>query len=144
MMTLQDGSAGCQTARRQRGGISSERGAPPELVALVGRRPLADDHPCRPLSSWSLLVVGGVVNFCSDKYWSFSARSRVRPRHAVGRSRSSRRLRRLILGSVLAVLSVVLFTDVFILAVSAFMILVAVLDPTRSPPTGSTAGAPPC
>jgi hypothetical protein len=32
---------------------------------------------------------------------SFSARSRVRPRHAVGRSRSSRRLRRLILGSVL-------------------------------------------
>jgi hypothetical protein len=49
-MTLQDGSAGCQTARRQQGGASSERGAPPELVALAGRRPLADDHPCRPLS----------------------------------------------------------------------------------------------
>ena len=70
-------------------------------------------------------MVGGVVNFCSDKYWSFSARSRVRPRHAVGRSRSSRRLLRLLLGSVLAGLSAVLFTDVFILAVSAFMILVA-------------------
>jgi hypothetical protein len=38
-------------ARWQQGGASSERGAPPELVSLVGRRPLAGDHPCRPLSS---------------------------------------------------------------------------------------------
>jgi hypothetical protein len=50
-MTLQDGSLGCQNARRQQGRASSERGAPPELVTLVGRRPLAGDHPCRPLSS---------------------------------------------------------------------------------------------
>jgi glycosyltransferase XagB len=74
---------------------------------------------------WSLLVVGGVVNFCSDKYWSFAARSRRRPRHAADRSVISRRLRRLTLGVVLAGLAVALFTDGFILVVSIFMILVA-------------------
>jgi cellulose synthase/poly-beta-1,6-N-acetylglucosamine synthase-like glycosyltransferase len=74
---------------------------------------------------WSLLVVGGVVNFCSDKYWSFSARSRRGPRHAADRAVTSRRLRRLLLGVVLAGLAVVLLTDGFILVVSVFMILVA-------------------
>jgi glycosyltransferase XagB len=95
------------------------------LLVCIGLFPLLAPSTGSSVAYWSLLVVGGVVNFCSDKYWSFSARSRVRPRHAVDRSRSSRRLLRLILGSVLAGLSAVLFTDAFILAVSAFMILVA-------------------
>ena len=51
------------------------------------------------------------MNFYSDKYWSFCARSRLRPGHAAGRAVPSRRVRRLTLGAVLAGLSAVVFAS---------------------------------
>jgi putative flippase GtrA len=95
------------------------------LLVCISLFPLLAPLSGSSAAYWSLLVVGGVVNFCSDKYWSFSARPRARPRHAAGRSRISRRLLPLILGAALAGLSAVLLTDVFVLVVSVFMILVA-------------------
>ena len=99
------------------------RGA--SLLACVGLFPLLAPRTGSSVAYWGLLIVGAVVNFCSDKYWSFSSRSRPRARHAAGRLRSSRRVLGLLLAAVLAGLSAVLFTNVFILVVSAFMILVA-------------------
>jgi cellulose synthase/poly-beta-1,6-N-acetylglucosamine synthase-like glycosyltransferase len=95
------------------------------LLVCVALFPIVAPRTGSSVAYWSLLVVGGVVNFCSDKYWSFSARSRLRPRHAADRTATSRRVRRLILGALLAGVSAVLFTDAFILVVSVFMILVA-------------------
>jgi glycosyltransferase XagB len=108
---------------RRWGRFHLARGA--SLLACVGLFPLVAPRTGSSVAYWSLLAVGGVVNFCSDKYWSFSARSRPRPRHAADRTLTSRRLWRLILVAVLAGLSAVLFTDGFIFVVSAFMILVA-------------------
>jgi glycosyltransferase XagB len=95
------------------------------LLLCVALFPIVASSTDSSVAYWSLLVVGGVVNFCSDKYWSFSGRSRRRPHHAAGRTETSGRLWRLILGVVLAGFAVVLFTDAFILVVSVSMILVA-------------------
>jgi putative flippase GtrA len=108
---------------RRWGRFHLARGA--SLLVCVALFPVVAPRTGSSVAYWSLLVVGGVVNFCSDKYWSFSARSRLRPRYAADRTVTSRRVRRLILGAVLAGVSVVLFTDAFILVVSVFMILVA-------------------
>jgi putative flippase GtrA len=94
------------------------------LLVCVGLFPLLAPSTGASVAYWSLLVVGGVVNFGSDKYWSFAARSRSRPRHAAGPG-TSRRLRRLVLAVTLGGLLAVLFSDAFILVVSVFMILVA-------------------
>ncbi|HEV2919868.1 MAG TPA: glycosyltransferase, partial [Actinomycetota bacterium] len=95
------------------------------LLLCIALFPIVASSTDSSVAYWSLLVVGGVVNFCSDKYWSFSGRSRRRPHHAAGRTETSGRLWRLILGVVLAGFAVVLFTDAFILVVSVSMILVA-------------------
>lgn len=95
------------------------------LLLCIALFPIVASSTGSSVAYWSLLVVGGVVNFCSDKYWSFSGRSRRRPHHAAGRTETSGRLWRLILGVVLAGFAVVLFTDAFILVVSVSMILVA-------------------
>jgi hypothetical protein len=81
----------------------ADRYRPGSAVAPGGRDPAAQlrgqrlPHLAASTSSsvayWSLLVAGGVVNFCSDRYWSFSARSRPRPRHAADNTVTSRRLR---------------------------------------------------
>jgi glycosyltransferase XagB len=108
---------------RRWGGFHLARGA--SLLLCIALFPVVATSTGTSVAYWSLLVLGGVANFCSDKYWSFSARSRLRPRHAAGRSVTSRRMRRLILGAVLAGLSAVVFADGFIFVVSVFMILVA-------------------
>ena len=118
------GLAGSEVGRWRRWGrFHLARGA--SLLLCIALFPAVARWTGSSGAYWSLLVVGGVVNFCSDKYWSFAGRSRRGPRHAADRSVTSRRLRRLILGVVLAGLAVVLFTDGFILVVSVFMILVA-------------------
>ena len=73
---------------------------------------------------WSLLVVAGVVNFCSDKYWSFSPDSSRRPGH-VTRPLQVRRLLALTVAMLLSGVLVVAVTDAFILVVSLFMLVVA-------------------
>jgi cellulose synthase/poly-beta-1,6-N-acetylglucosamine synthase-like glycosyltransferase len=108
---------------RRWGRFHLARGA--SLLACVGLFPLVAPRTGSSVAYWSLLAVGGVVNFCSDKYWSFTARSRRHPRHAADRTRTSRRLSRLMVAVLLAGLSAVLFTDAFIFLVSVFMILVA-------------------
>jgi putative flippase GtrA len=108
---------------RRWGRFHLARGA--SLLACVGLFLLVAPRTGSSVAYWSLLAVGGVVNFCSDKYWSFSGRTRLRPRHAADRAATSRRLWRLLLGAVLAGLSAVLFTDAFIFVVSVFMVLVA-------------------
>src|SRR4029453_1637253 len=116
--------AGGGTSRWRRWGrFHLARGA--SLLLCIALFPAVAPSTGTSVAYWSLLVVGGVVNFCSDKYWSFAARSRLRLRHAAGRSVTPRRVRRLLLGAVLAGLSAVLLTDGFILVVSIFMILVA-------------------
>src|SRR4029450_10804768 len=101
------------------------RGA--SLLLCVGLFPLMAPRTGSPLAHWTLLVVGGVVNFCSDKYWSFSPDPSGRRRRAAGRTVTSRRLRRLVLAGALAaaVAVAVAFTDAFIFVVSVFMIVVA-------------------
>ncbi|HKO86326.1 MAG TPA: glycosyltransferase [Actinomycetota bacterium] len=108
---------------RRWGRFHLARGA--SLLLCIALFPVVATSTGTSVAYWSLLVVGGVANFCSDKYWSFSARCRLRPRHAAGRSVTSRRVRRLILGAVLVGLAAVVFADGFIFVVSVFMILVA-------------------
>ena len=60
------------------------RGA--SLLVCVGLFPLLAPRLGSSVAYWSLLIVGAVVNFCSDKYWSFSAHSRLPARHAAGRA----------------------------------------------------------
>jgi endoglucanase len=84
------------------------------LLACVGLFPLLAPRTGSSVAYWSLLIVGAVVNFCSDKYWSFSSRSLPRARHAAGRPPAFRRVLGLLLAAVLAGLSAVLFTDAFI------------------------------
>jgi glycosyltransferase XagB len=95
------------------------------LLLCIGLFPIVAPWTGSSIAYWSLLVVGSVVNFCSDKYWSFSAGARLRPRHAADRTVASRRLRWLPLAAVPAGLLAVVFTDTFILVVSVFMIVVA-------------------
>ena len=73
---------------------------------------------------WSLLVVAGIVNFCTDKYWSFCPDPSGRPRHVALPLRVRRRLLGLALAGVLPALLVLVYTDQFILVVSVFMMLV--------------------
>jgi cellulose synthase/poly-beta-1,6-N-acetylglucosamine synthase-like glycosyltransferase len=73
---------------------------------------------------WSLLVVAGMVNFCSDKYWSFSPNPSRRPR-PMARPPRVGRLLALTAAMLLSGLLVVAFTNAFILVVSVFMIVVA-------------------
>ena len=108
---------------RRWGRFHLARGA--SLLLCVGLFPLVAPRTGSSVAYWSLLVVGGVVNFCSDKYWSFSPDPSGRPRHAAGRTVTSRRLRRLVLAGALAAAVAVAFTDAFIFVVSVFMILVA-------------------
>ncbi|MGP4100886.1 glycosyltransferase [Nonomuraea sp. KM90] len=66
---------------------------------------------------WGLVVAGAVVNFSSDKYWSFSplrSSGLAHPRVLLGA-----------LASVLLVLAAAVFVDYFLLGVSLFMLLVA-------------------
>ncbi|HTE71475.1 MAG TPA: glycosyltransferase [Actinomycetes bacterium] len=108
---------------RRWGRFHLARGA--SLLASIGLFPVVARATGSSVAYWSLLVVAGVVNFCSDKYWSFSARPSARPRHVVGRSGSAHRMGGLILAVVLAGVLAVVFTDQFILAISVFMMLVA-------------------
>lgn len=67
---------------------------------------------------WGLLLAGAVVNYCSDKYWSFSRTrqsSLAHPRVIAGA-----------LGTLVLVLAAAIFADAFLVAVSLFMLLVAV------------------
>jgi glycosyltransferase XagB len=70
---------------------------------------------------WCLLVAAAVVNFCSDKYWSF----RRRPRHLSQRPGPARRV--LALGLVTApfVLLAAVSVDALILVMSVLMLLLA-------------------
>jgi glycosyltransferase XagB len=108
---------------RRWGRFHLARGA--SLLLCIGLFPIVAPWTGSSIAYWSLLVVGSVVNFCSDKYWSFSAGARLRPRHAADRTVASRRLRWLPLAAVPAGLLAVVFTDTFILVVSVFMIVVA-------------------
>jgi putative flippase GtrA len=85
---------------RRWGRFHLARGA--SLLLCIGLFPIVAPSTGSSIAYWSLLGVGSVVNFCSDKYWSFSARPRLRPRHAADRTVTSRRLRRLLLAAVLA------------------------------------------
>src|SRR5215211_5446897 len=46
------------TTRLQLGSLGARARPPSDLVALVGRRPLASDHPCRLLSGMTSWAVG--------------------------------------------------------------------------------------
>jgi glycosyltransferase XagB len=122
--------AGSEVGRWGRWGrFHVARGA--SLLVCIGLFPPVARLAGSSVAYWSLLVVGGVVNFYSDKYWSFSPDSSERPRHAarrprVGLPRTGHRLLGLTLAAVLAGLLAARFTDAFILVVSVFMILVAV------------------
>jgi glycosyltransferase XagB len=94
------------------------------LLLCVGLFPLVAPLTGASVAYWSLLVVAGVVNFCSDKYWSFSPGSSRRPRHA-GRPLRPGRLLALMVAVLLSGVLVVAFTDAFILVVSLFMMVVA-------------------
>jgi cellulose synthase/poly-beta-1,6-N-acetylglucosamine synthase-like glycosyltransferase len=98
------------------------RGA--SLLVCIGLFPLVAPLTGASVAYWSLLVVAGVVNFCSDKYWSFSPDSSRRPRH-VARPPRVRRLLALTLAVLLSGVLVVAVTDAFILIVSLFMMVVA-------------------
>jgi glycosyltransferase XagB len=74
---------------------------------------------------WSLLVVAGIVNFCTDKYWSFCPDPSGRRRQMARRPRVGRRVLGLALAGVLSALLVLVYTDQFILVISVFMMLVA-------------------
>jgi glycosyltransferase XagB len=87
----------------------------PSLAPLIGSS----------VAYWSLLVVAGVVNFCTDKYWSFCPDPSGRPRYVALPLRVGRRLLGLALAGVLSALLVLVYTDQFILVVSVFMIVVA-------------------
>ncbi|MFI6481684.1 glycosyltransferase [Nonomuraea sp. NPDC050663] len=65
---------------------------------------------------WGLVVACAVVNFCSDKYWSFSPRrtTLAHPRVLLGA-----------LATVLLVLASAIFADYFLIGVSLFMLLVS-------------------
>jgi cellulose synthase/poly-beta-1,6-N-acetylglucosamine synthase-like glycosyltransferase len=67
---------------------------------------------------WSLLVGGSALNYCSDRYWSFSAPAQHRD------ARPSRHV--FIAGAFLALAAAILFLDAFLVAVSLFMLAVAV------------------
>ncbi|WP_446218369.1 glycosyltransferase [Micromonospora sp. IBHARD004] len=86
---------------------------------------------------WGLLVAGTAVNYCSDRFWSFSHEEGVatmtdvdsRPPHrGVHRRPAPLAWRVARAGAALAVLSLlaVLFLDVFLVTVSLFMLVVAV------------------
>jgi glycosyltransferase XagB len=107
---------------RRWGRFHLARGA--SLLLCIALFPVVAPSTGRSVAYWSLLVVGGVVNFCSDKYWSFSAERPPRPRHVARPFRAGRRLLVLTLAMLLSGL-LVAFTDAFILVVSVFMILVA-------------------
>jgi cellulose synthase/poly-beta-1,6-N-acetylglucosamine synthase-like glycosyltransferase len=98
------------------------RGA--SLLVCIALFPLAMPLTGASVAYWSLLVVAGVVNFCSDKYWSFSPDSSRRPRH-VTRPLRVRRLLALTVAMLLSGVLVVAVTDAFILVVSLFMLVVA-------------------
>jgi cellulose synthase/poly-beta-1,6-N-acetylglucosamine synthase-like glycosyltransferase len=108
---------------RRWGRFHLARGA--SLLVCVGLFPLVAPLTGPSVAYWSLLVVGGVVNFCSDKYWSFSPERPPRPRHVARPFRAGRRLLVLTLAMLLSGLLVVAFTDAFILVVSLFMMVVA-------------------
>src|SRR4029450_10843772 len=77
--------AGGGTSRWRRWGrFHLARGA--SLLVCIALFPGGGPPPATSAASGSLLAVAGVVNFGSDNDWSFAARSRLRLRHAAGRS----------------------------------------------------------
>jgi glycosyltransferase XagB len=111
---------------RRWGRFHVARGA--SFLLCVAAFPIVAPTVGPSIAYWSLLAVACVVNFYSDKYWSFrAARASVdhRPRHAAKRTGLARRL--CVVGLVTApfMLLAAFSLNGFILAVSAFMLLVA-------------------
>ncbi|MFR9776355.1 glycosyltransferase [Micromonospora sp. MS34] len=85
---------------------------------------------------WGLLAVGTAVNYCSDRFWSFSHEAGIRmtetrhhPRHRGVHRRPTPagwRVARLVGALAVLCLPAVLFLDLFLVAVSLFMLVVAV------------------
>jgi cellulose synthase/poly-beta-1,6-N-acetylglucosamine synthase-like glycosyltransferase len=96
------------------------------LLVCISLFPLVAPSVGSSVAYWSLLVVGAIVNFWSDKYWSFSPDPFRRPRDVARPLRVGRRLLGLVLALLLSGLLVMLFTDESILVVSLFMMVVAV------------------
>jgi cellulose synthase/poly-beta-1,6-N-acetylglucosamine synthase-like glycosyltransferase len=116
--------AGSRVGRWRRWGrFHVARGA--GLLVCIGLFPSLAPLIGSSVAYWSLLVVAGVVNFCTDKYWSFCPDPSGRPRHVALPLRVGRRLLGLALAGVLSALLVLVYTDQFILVVSVFMIVVA-------------------
>jgi cellulose synthase/poly-beta-1,6-N-acetylglucosamine synthase-like glycosyltransferase len=92
----------------------------PYLHPVIGVRP----------AYWGLLAAGTVVNFCTDRFWSFTHHERVRRRHHKPYSaRTGGRIAAAVIGLVLlagsAVLLVDWFVDWFLVLVSVLMLVVA-------------------
>ncbi|HZD00972.1 MAG TPA: glycosyltransferase [Actinomycetes bacterium] len=110
---------------RRWGRFHLARGA--SLLVSVAAFPIVAPRVGPAIAYWSLLAAACVVNFYSDKYWSFRAtRASVdrRPRHAA-RGGPARRLLVVGLAAAPFVLLAVLSLDWFLLATSSFMLVVA-------------------
>lgn len=85
---------------------------------------------------WGLLVVGTAVNYCSDRFWSFSHEAGApmtdadpRPRHRGVHRRPTPvawRVSRVVAALAVLSLPAILFLDAFLVTVSLFMLVVAV------------------
>ena len=90
----------------------------PVLAPLIGTSP----------AYWSLLAAGAAANFCLDRYWSFRP-DRRRPAHAAAGLARPAHPRWIVAGIVgtaaAAFLLALMWLDVFLVAVSVFMVVVA-------------------
>jgi glycosyltransferase XagB len=98
------------------------------LLVCVAAFPIVAPLVGASVAHWSRFVAAGVVNFFSDKYWSFrAARASFdrRPRHAARRRGPVRRLLALWLVTAPFVLLAAVSLNGFILVASVCMLLVA-------------------
>ena len=109
---------------RRWGRFHLARGA--SLLLSVAAFPVVAPTLGPAIAYWGMLAAACVVNFYSDKYWSFrAARSRNRrPRHAARRG-PARRLLVVGLATAPFALLAALSLDWFLLATSSFMLVVA-------------------